>query len=164
MPSFDVAVKLDFAEVDNAVNQAKKEVATRYDFRGTNTEIDRISDEEIVLKTSDKEHLNTTYRVLVEKFVKRGVSVRALDPQEIEAATKNTVRQKILLKQGIPVDKGKDINRRIKDSKLKVSSTYQDEQVRVTGKNKDDLQAAIRLLRAAMDELELDLQFLNFRD
>jgi uncharacterized protein YajQ (UPF0234 family) len=164
MPSFDVAVKLDFAEVDNAVNQAKKEVATRYDFRGTQTEIDRISDEEILLKSSDKEHLNTTYKVLVEKFVKRGVSVRALDPQDIEAAAKNTVRQKILLKQGIPVDKGKDINKRIKESKLKVSSTYQDEQVRVTGKNRDDLQAAIRLLRAAMDELELDLQFLNFRD
>lgn len=164
MPSFDVANKLDLAEVDNAINQAKKELGQRYDFRGTDTQLDRTSDTELVLKSSDKEHLEAARRVLMEKMVKRGVSVRALDPQEPEPAAKQSLRQKILLKQGISTEKGKEISKKIRDSKLKVQAQIQDEQVRVTGKNKDDLQAAIRLLRGAQDELELDLQFVNFRD
>jgi uncharacterized protein YajQ (UPF0234 family) len=164
MPSFDIANKLDLAEVDNAINQAKKELAQRYDFRGTDTQLDRTSDTELVLKSSDKEHLEAARRVLMEKMVKRGVSVRALDPQEPEPAAKQSLRQKILLKQGISTEKGKEISKKIRDSKLKVTAQIQDEQVRVTGKNKDDLQAVIRMLRAAADELELDLQFVNFRD
>jgi hypothetical protein len=164
MPSFDIANKLDLAEVDNAINQAKKELAQRYDFRGTDTQLDRTSDTELVLKSSDKEHLEAARRVLIEKMVKRGVSVRALDPQEPEPAAKQSLRQKILLKQGISTEKGKEISKKIRDSKLKVTAQIQDEQVRVTGKNKDDLQAVIRMLRAAADELELDLQFVNFRD
>jgi len=164
MPSFDVANKLELAEVDNAITQAKKELGQRYDFRGTDTQLDRTSDTELVLKSSDKEHLEAARRVLMEKMVKRGVSVRALDPQEPEPAAKQSLRQKILLKQGISTEKGKEISKKIRDSKLKVTAQIQDEQVRVTGKNKDDLQAAIRLLRGAQDELELDLQFVNFRD
>lgn len=161
MPSFDVVSKVDLQEVENAVNQAKKEIATRYDFRGTNSEITR-SEEGIVLQAPDKEHLQAAYRVLMEKMNKRGVSLKALDPQEPEPAAKQSLRQRVLLKQGISTEKGKEINKLIKEAKLKVQSQIQDEQVRVTGKNKDDLQAAIRLLRGA--DLGIDLQFINFRD
>lgn len=161
MASFDVVSKVDLAEVDNAVNQCKKELGQRYDFRGTNTDIENGPDG-LVLRSSDKEHLSAAYKVLMERLVKRGVSLRALDPQEVEPAAKQSVRQQILLKQGISVEKGKELNKLIKESKLKVQSQVQDEQLRVTGKNKDDLQAAIRLLRAA--DVGLDLQFTNFRD
>jgi uncharacterized protein YajQ (UPF0234 family) len=161
MPSFDVVCKLAMNEVDNAVNQCSKELGQRYDFRGTNTAIER-TPEGLVLRSSDDEHLKAAYKVLMEKLVKRGVSLRALDPQDSEPAAKNTVRQLVKLKEGISVEKGKEINRLIKDSKLKVQSQIQDEQVRVTGKNRDDLQAVIKLLRG--HDFELDLQYINFRD
>jgi uncharacterized protein YajQ (UPF0234 family) len=161
MPSFDVVCKLDMAEVDNAVNQAKKEIGQRYDFRGAATELER-NDEGLLLRSADKEHLQAAYKVLMEKMVKRGISLRSLDPQEPEPAAKGSFRQLILLKEGISTEKGKEIVKLIKDAKLKVQAQIQDEQVRVTGKNKDDLQATIRLLRGA--DLELDLQFNNFRD
>lgn len=161
MPSFDVVSKLDMQEVDNAVNQSKKELATRYDFRGTESSIEQ-TPEGIVVRSSDKEHLSAAYKVLMEKLVKRGVSLKALDPQEPEPAAKNSLRQTILLKQGISTEKGKELVKLIKDAKLKVQAQIQDEQVRVTGKNKDDLQATIRLLRGA--DVGLDLQFVNFRD
>jgi uncharacterized protein YajQ (UPF0234 family) len=163
MPSFDVVSKLEMAEVDNALNQAKKELATRYDFRGTDTQLER-TPEGLVLRSADKEHLEAAMRVLMEKMVKRGVSLRALDPDEPEPAAKQSMKQLIKLKEGISTEKGKEINKLIKESKLKVQSQIQDEQVRVTGKNRDDLQAAIRLLRAQQDDLALDLQFINFRD
>jgi uncharacterized protein YajQ (UPF0234 family) len=161
MPSFDIVSKLEMSEVDNAVNQSKKELGQRYDFRGTHTEVER-NEEGILLRSSDDEHLQAAYKVLLEKMVKRGVSPRALDPQEVETAGKSTVRQIVKLKQGISTEKGKEITKLIKDSKLKVTSQIQDEQVRVTGKNRDDLQGTIRLLRGA--DLDLDLQFVNFRD
>jgi cyclic-di-GMP-binding protein len=163
MPSFDVVSKLDMQEVDNAVNQTKKELATRYDFRGTNSEIEQTPDG-IVVRSSDKEHVSAAYKVLMEKMVKRNVSLRSLDPQEPEPAAKNTMRQLIKLKQGISTEKGKEIVKLIKDSKLKVQGQIQDEQVRVTGKNRDDLQAVIRLLRGNADAIALDLQYINFRD
>ncbi len=162
MPSFDVVSKIDMQEVDNAVNQSKKELATRYDFRGTETSIEQTPEPGIVIRSSDKEHLSAAYKVLMEKMVKRNVSLKALDPKEPEPATKNTLRQLILLKQGISTEKGKELVKLIKDAKLKVQAQIQDEQVRVTGKNKDDLQATIRLLRGA--DVGLDLQFVNFRD
>src|SRR5262249_25331818 len=118
--------------------------------------------EGISLKSSDKEHLQAAYKVLMEKLVKRGVSLRALDPGEPEPAAKQSLKQLIKLKQGISTEKGKEMNRAIKDSKLKVQSQIQDEQLRVTGKSKDDLQAAMRLLKSK--DFELDLQFTNFRD
>jgi uncharacterized protein YajQ (UPF0234 family) len=161
MPSFDVVCKLDMAEVENAINQAKKEILQRYDFRGYPTDLEN-TEEGLVLRSSDKEHLQAAYKVLMEKFVKRNVSLRALDPQEPEPAAKQSLRQLIVLKQGITHEKGKEINKLIKDAKLKVQSQLQEEQVRVTGKNRDDLQAAIRLLRA--QDLGVDLQFVNFRD
>lgn len=161
MPSFDVVSELDLQEVDNAVNQVKKELATRYDFRGTDSSVEQ-TPEGIVLRSSDKEHLQAVYKVLMEKMVKRQVSLKALDPAEPEPATKNTLRQLIRLKKGIATDKGKELVKLLKEAKLKVQGQIQDEQVRVTGKNKDDLQAAIRLLRGA--DVGLDLQFVNFRD
>jgi uncharacterized protein YajQ (UPF0234 family) len=161
MPSFDVVSKADEQEIDNAVNQSKKELATRYDFRGTSSEIEK-TDEGIILRSGDKEHLNAAYKVLMEKMVKRGVSLKALDAQEPEPATKNSLRQTVLIKQGIPTEKGKELVKLIKDHKLKVQAQIQDEQLRVTGKNRDDLQACIRLLRGA--DVGLDLQFVNFRD
>jgi uncharacterized protein YajQ (UPF0234 family) len=163
MPSFDVVSKLDMQEVDNAVNQAKKELSTRYDFRGTATELE-LTPEGIVLRSSDKEHVSAAYKVLMERFVKRNVSLKALDAQEPEPAAKGSMRQLIKLKQGISTEKGKELVKLIKDSKLKVQGQIQDEQVRVTGKNRDDLQAAIRLLRANADDVGLDLQYINFRD
>jgi cyclic-di-GMP-binding protein len=163
VPSFDVVSKLDLQEVDNAVNQTKKELATRYDFRGTGSDIEQ-TPEGIVIRSSDKEHVGAAYKVLMEKMVKRGVSLKMLDPQEPEPAAKQTMRQLIQLKQGISTEKGKELVKRIKDAKLKVQAQIQDEQVRVTGKNRDDLQACIRLLRAATDDVGLDLQFVNFRD
>jgi uncharacterized protein YajQ (UPF0234 family) len=161
MPSFDVVSKADEQEIDNAVNQSKKELATRYDFRGTSSEIEK-TPEGIILRSGDKEHLSAAYKVLMEKMAKRGVSLKALDAQEPEPATKNSLRQTVLIKQGIPTEKGKELVKLIKDAKLKVQAQIQDEQVRVTGKNKDDLQACIRLLRGA--DVGLDLQFVNFRD
>ena len=161
MPSFDVVSKLDMQEVDNAVNQTKKELSTRYDFRGTATELEQTPDG-IVVRSADKEHLGAAYKVLMERMVKRGVSLKALDPQEPEPAAKQSLRQLIKLKEGIATDKGKELVKLIKDSKLKVQGQIQDEQVRVTGKNRDDLQAAIKLLRGA--DVGLDLQFINFRD
>ena len=161
MPSFDVVSKVDMQEVDNAVNQVKKEIGTRYDFRGTDSAVD-LTPEGITLRSADKEHLNAIYKVLMEKLVKRGVSLKSLDPQELIPGAKQSVRQLIVIKQGIATDKGKELVKLIKDAKLKVQAQIQDEQVRVTGKNKDDLQAAIRLLRGA--DVGLDLQFNNFRD
>lgn len=163
MPSFDVVSKLEMQEVDNAVNQTKKELATRYDFRGTNTEIEQTPDG-ITLRSADKEHVAAAYKVLMERMVKRNVSLKALDPQEPEPAGGKTMKQLIKLKQGISTEKGKEIVKLIKDNKLKVQAQIQDEQVRVTGKNRDDLQAAIRLIRANADEIGLDLQYINFRD
>ena len=161
MPSFDVVSKLDMQEVDNAVNQSKKELATRYDFRGSGSEIEQ-TPEGIVLRSNDKEHLTAAYKVLLEKLVKRNVSLKSVEAKDPEPAAKNTLRQLIVVKQGISTEKGKEIVKLIKDAKLKVQGSIQDEQVRVTGKNKDDLQACIRLLRGA--DVGLDLQFVNFRD
>ena len=163
MPSFDVVSKLDMQEVDNAVNQTKKELTTRYDFRGTGSEIE-VTPEGIVVRSADKEHVAAAYKVLMERMVKRSVSLKALDPQEPEPAGGKTMRQLILLKQGISTEKGKEIVKLIKDAKLKVQGQIQDEQVRITGKNRDDLQAVIRLLRSHGDEIGLDLQYINFRD
>ncbi|MCU1278549.1 MAG: hypothetical protein JWM53_2095, partial [bacterium] len=156
MPSFDVVSKLDMQEVDNAVNQTKKELGTRYDFRGTNTEIEQ-TPEGIVVRSADKEHVAAAYKVLMERMVKRSVSLRSLDPQEPEPAGGKTMRQLIKLKEGISTEKGKEIVKLFKDSQLKVQAEIEDEQVRVTGKNREDLQCVIRLLRANSDELALDL-------
>src|SRR5713226_8990190 len=145
MPSFDVVSKTNLAEVDNAVNQARKEIATRYDFQGTHTEISFSDDKTTLhLKANSEGRLQAAYDVLQSKLVKRGVSLRALQPG--------------------PVEKAKELIKALKDTKMKVQGSIQGDQLRITGKNKDDLQAAMALFRGQQEKVNLDLQFTNFRD
>ncbi len=162
MPSFDVVSEVDLQEVDNAVNQARKEIDTRYDFRGSNSKIEFDKKELITLHTSDKMKLQAMTDILNQKISKRGVGVRALEYKEAEEATMGSVRQQVLIKQGINSDDAKKIVKLIKDEKMKkVQAQIQQEQVRVTGPKRDDLQAVITLLK---DKVDLELQFTNFRD
>jgi uncharacterized protein YajQ (UPF0234 family) len=161
MPSFDVVSKVNLMELDNALNTAGKEVAQRYDFRGTDTTLER-TPEGIVIRTSDEPHLTAAVTVLRERMAKRNVSQRCLDPQTLEQAAAKTVRQLVKIKQGIESDTAKKMVKAIKDAKLKVQTSIQGDELRVTGKNRDDLQSAIALLKR--DDFGLDLQFVNFRD
>ncbi|MBX5482554.1 MAG: YajQ family cyclic di-GMP-binding protein [Myxococcaceae bacterium] len=165
MPSFDVVSKVDLQEVDNAVNNAKKEILTRYDFRGSNTELTLGDDKaSLTIKTNDEVKLNAAYDVFLQKAVKRGLSARSIDRGPIEKVGMGMVKQTITIKQGIPTEKAKELVKVVKESKLKVQASIQGDQLRVTGKSKDDLQQAIALLRAQQDKIQLDLQFNNFRD
>jgi uncharacterized protein YajQ (UPF0234 family) len=148
-------------ELDNALNTAAKEISTRYDFRGTNTTIER-GPEGITIRSSDEPHAVAALAVLRERMAKRNVSQRCLDPKDVEPAGGQTVRQQIVIKEGIEAEPARKIVSGMKESKLKVTSSIQDAQVRVTGKNKDDLQGAIGLLRRG--DYGLDLQYVNFRD
>jgi uncharacterized protein YajQ (UPF0234 family) len=161
MPSFDVVSKVDLMELDNAINIARKELGTRYDFRGTNTDLER-GPEGIVLRSSDEPHAVAALTVLRERMSKRNVSQRCLDPKPVEPAGGKTVRQLILIKQGIEQETAKKIVKAVKDSKLKVQAQIQGDELRVTGKNRDDLQAAISQMRR--DDYGIDLQFINFRE
>jgi uncharacterized protein YajQ (UPF0234 family) len=161
MPSFDIVSKVDVQEVDNAVNQATKEMAQRYDFRGSNSKLEWDKKAEIKLTGDSENRLNTIIDLLQGKFVKRGVSLKALDYGKVEDASGGMKRQTITLKQGIPSEKGKEINKIIKELKLKVQSQIQEDQVRVTGKKLDDLQAVIQELKAK--DFDIDLQFVNMR-
>jgi len=165
MPSFDAVSKINLAELDNALNQTRKEIQTRFDFQGTQTEV-TVGDDRaaIFLKSSSEGRLQAAYDVLQSKLVKRGVSLRCLDPKEIETTSLGVAKQTILLLQGINADKARELIKALKESKLKVQGSIQADQLRVSGKNKDDLQAAIQLLREQMDKVKLDLQFVNFRD
>ena len=161
MPSFDVVSKVDMMELDNALNTARKEIGQRYDFRGTATEIER-GPEGISIRSSDEPHVAAALSVLRERMAKRNVSQRCLDPKPSEPAGGNTMRQLILIKQGIEQETAKKIIKAIKDSKLKVQAQIQDDQLRVTGKDKDALQGAISLMRK--NDFGIDLQYVNFRD
>ena len=161
MPSFDVVSKVDMMELDNALNVARKELGTRYDFRGTNTDLER-GPEGIVIRSSDEPHANAALTVLRERMAKRNVSQRALDPKPVEPAGGKTVRQLVLIKQGIEQETAKKIVKAVKDAKLKVQAQIQGDELRVTGKNRDDLQAAISLMRKG--DYGIDLQFINFRE
>jgi uncharacterized protein YajQ (UPF0234 family) len=161
MPSFDVVSKVDLMELDNAINIARKELSTRYDFRGTSTDLER-GPEGIVLRSSDEPHAAAALTVLRERMAKRNVSQRCLDAKPVEPAGGKTVRQLILVKQGIETETAKKIVKAVKDSKLKVQAGIQGDELRVTGKNRDDLQAAISLMRK--NDFGIDLQFINFRD
>lgn len=161
MPSFDVVSKVELMELDNAINTAQKELAQRYDFRGTNTTLERGPDG-ITLRTSDEQRAAATLSVLRERMAKRNVSQRCLDPGDVEPAGGQTVRQLIKIKQGIETETAKKIVKAVKDSKIKVQAQIQGDELRVTGKNRDDLQAAMHLIRAG--DFGLDLQYVNFRD
>ncbi|MHB1445851.1 MAG: YajQ family cyclic di-GMP-binding protein [Acidimicrobiales bacterium] len=162
MPSFDVVSEVDMQEVRNAVDQASREVSTRFDFKDTGSAIE-LSGSEIQLRSATEDRLKAVNLVLEEKLVRREVSLKALDHGSVEEAAKSTVRQTIKLSAGISSDNARKINKFIKDMGLKgVSSQTQGEQVRVTGKKRDDLQAVIAALKA--EDLGIPLQFENFRD
>jgi uncharacterized protein YajQ (UPF0234 family) len=160
--SFDITSEFDIQEMDNAVNQAIKEIATRYDFKGSaaSLEFDRKA-KEVKFTADAEQQLATVKSVLVGKMIKRGVDPRILDPQKVEQATHKTVRQLYKLKSGIDRDTAKAIQKSIKDLKLKVNASIQGEALRVTGPKKDDLQAVIQYLRA--NPPAIPLQFTNFR-
>ena len=162
MPTFDVVSEVDLQEVRNAVDQANREASTRFDFKGTDARID-FSEKELTLSASTEDRLHALYQLLQEKMVKRQVSLKALDPGSVEEASHQSARQKVALRAGIGQDVGKRINKLVKDLGLKgVSSSIQGDQVRVTGKQRDDLQRVIQALKEA--DLEVPLQFTNFRD
>lgn len=158
--SFDVVSAIDMQELNNAIQQAEKEIAGRFDFKGTKSSI-KLDKNELVVVSDDEYKLNSVLDVLHAKMVKRGISLKNLQYGKIEPAASSTVRQRIGLKQGIDQENAKKINILIRDSKLKIKSQIQGDQLRVTGKSKDDLQQAIQLLRQA--DIPLDLQFVNFR-
>jgi uncharacterized protein YajQ (UPF0234 family) len=162
MPTFDVVSEVDMQEVRNAVDQANREAGTRFDFKGTESEID-LSDTEMVLRSSTEDRLRALYQVLEEKLVRRQVSLKSLEAGKIEEGTKGSARQKIAIQAGLSQDHAKKINRFIKEKAAKgVSSQTQGDQLRVTGKKRDDLQVIIAALKEA--DFGIPLQFTNFRD
>jgi cyclic-di-GMP-binding protein len=165
MPSFDVVSKLDLAELDNAINQAKKEIATRYDFQGTKTEISQGDAPTVVqLKSSTEPRLQAAKDVLYTKLVKRGIPLNGATASAVDSAALGQVKLTVTLQQGIPVEKAKELVKALKDSKIKAQASIQGDQVRVTGKNRDDLQAVIALFKQQQEKVKVDLQFINFRD
>ncbi len=162
MPSFDIVSEVDMQEVRNAVDQSNREAATRFDFKNTDSTVE-IGDKELTLHSSTEDRLRALHQVLEEKLVRRKVSLKALDAGKIEEAAKGSARQRIAIQAGISQDHAKRVNRLIKDLGLKgVSSQTQGEQIRVTGKKRDDLQAVIAACKEA--DLGIPLQFTNFRD
>jgi uncharacterized protein YajQ (UPF0234 family) len=162
MPSFDVVSQVDRQEMRNAIDQAQREIATRYDFKNTDSSIEQ-ADLVLTLRTASEDRLTALRTVIEEKLVKRGVSLKGLDYGKIEEATHNSVRQILTIKVGISSDKAREINRLIKEKGPKgIGSQTQGDSVRVTGKKRDDLQAIIATLKGA--DLGIPLQFENFRD
>jgi uncharacterized protein YajQ (UPF0234 family) len=160
--SFDIVSEINLQEMDNAVNQAVKEIITRYDFKGTSAglEFDRKT-KELTMTADAEPQLEAVRKVLVERMVKRGVDPKMLDPRKIEQATHKTVRQKVKLKSGIDKETAKTLQKQIKDLKLKVSPSIQGEALRVSGAKKDDLQAVMAHLRA--NPPAIPIQFTNYR-
>lgn len=158
--SFDVVSQVNMQEMDNAVNQVKKEIEQRYDFRGSNASIE-LEEKCVKIAAEDEYKLETITDMLRVKMAKRGISLRCLVPGKVEPAAKGTVRQQLDIQQGIPKDKAKAIVAAIKATKLKVTAQMQDDQVRVSGAKKDDLQAVIQTLKAG--HFGVDLQFINMR-
>jgi len=158
--SFDVVSRVDRQELDNALNQARREIENRFDFKHSKTSIE--SDEKKITLISDDElKMRNVVDILQGKAVRRGIDIKAFEFGEVEPAASGTVRQVVTLRSGIPKDKSKALLEHIKSLKLKVNAQFQDEQIRVSGKNKDDLQKVITSLRAL--DFELPLQFVNYR-
>lgn len=161
MPSFDIVSKVQWNEVDNALGQAQKELAQRYDFKDTGTEVEK-TDAGITVRSSSEERAKAALAVLQEKLIKRKVSLKFLDVQKPEVTGKGGSRILVKVKEGIEGEPARKIVTAIKEAKLKVQSAMMDAQVRVTGKNKDDLQKTIQLVRGL--DLGIELSFVNFRD
>ena len=161
--SFDVVSEVDMQEVDNAINQAMKEITQRYDFKNSISKVTlNKTTKELEIISDDESRLNAVKDILISKFIKRNISPKALDFQKFEAAFSGTVNQKVKIISGMPMETCKDIVKRIKDSKLKVQASIVDEKVRVSGKSKDDLQGAMQLIKSASD-LKVPVQFNNYR-
>ena len=158
--SFDIVSRVDMQEVNNAVQQTLKEIGTRFDFKGSKSDI-RLEKDVLVVVSDDEHKLKSVLDILQSRLVKRGVPLRNLEYGKPEPAAGGTVRQQIRLKQGIDQENAKKINNLIRDTKLKVKSQIQGDQIRVSGKSKDDLQAVIAALRSA--DLPLELRFVNYR-
>ena len=162
MPSFDIVSDVDRQEIRNAVDQAQREISTRFDFKNTNSTIEQ-KELVITLHTVSEDRLKALRLVLEERLVKRGVSLKGLDWGKVDEATQNTVRQVVTIKVGISSDKAREINKMIKEKGPKgMSSQTQGESIRVTSKKRDDLQNVITMLKGA--DLGIPLQFENFRD
>ncbi|WP_455211502.1 YajQ family cyclic di-GMP-binding protein [Kaarinaea lacus] len=160
MPSFDVVSEIDMHELSNAVDQANREVGTRFDFKGSDSNF-QLSDNEITLESGSEFQLSQMMDILHNKMVKRGLDIACLEANDPEITGKRA-RQKVIARQGIDKDLARKIVKLVKESKLKVQAAIQGEQVRVTGKKRDDLQQVISMLKDA--KLELPLQYTNFRD
>ncbi len=158
--SFDIASKIDLQEVDNAVHQTVREIAQRFDFKGSQTTVERV-EHAILLSTEDEFKLRQVLDILESKLVKRGVSLKALTRGTPEPAGGGRVRQQIELQQGIPVEKAREIVKRVKETKRKVQVQIQEDQVRIFGRDKDELQAVIQFLRD--QDFGIHMQFLNYR-
>jgi uncharacterized protein YajQ (UPF0234 family) len=162
MPSFDVVSELNMMEVENAFNQARKEIGQRFDFKGTGTDLERDKEGGIVIRAGSEGRAEAALQVLMEKLAKRGVPLEGLDPQKVEPAAGTAVRQLVKLRRGLKVEDARKIVARLKETGLKIQAAIQGEAVRVTGKKKDDLQACMQAIRGA--SLGIPLQFQNFRE
>ena len=161
MPSFDIVSELDKHELTNAVDQANKEVTTRYDFKGSDSSFE-LKDTSIILTTASDFQLDQMYDILVQKANRRGIDVKCMEAGDADIQLK-TAKQTIEMKEGLDAPLAKKIIKAIKDSKIKVQSANQGDSIRITGKKRDDLQAVMQLLKG-LEDLELPLQFNNFRD
>ncbi|HEX5477982.1 MAG TPA: YajQ family cyclic di-GMP-binding protein [Burkholderiales bacterium] len=161
MPSFDIVSQVDRQEVKNAIEQANREIANRYDFKGSDARIEQ-KELELSVFADDEFKLGQVMDVLRNRLAKRNVDVRSLEPGAIEKISGDKLKQAVKLKVGVPQDKGKEIARLIKEAKLKVASSIQGDAVRVSGAKKDELQTALQLVRSSV--ADLPLQFINFRD
>lgn len=163
MPSFDIVSELNLQEVDNAVHQTEKEIATRFDFRGAQAEITFDKTKKLItLVANSEQKIENMLSVLQSKAIKRQVDIKCLNPEKIQPKGGNLLKQDVLLKEGIDKEFGKKINSFIKDLGMKIQSGIHDDKVRVTGKQRDDLQQVMQALRG--HDFELPLQFKNFRD
>ena len=162
MPSFDVVSELNLMEVENAFNQARKELAQRFDFKGTSTDLERDQDGHVLVKAGSEGRAEAALGVLMEKLAKRGVPLEGLDPQPIQPASGGHVRQLVKLKKGLKQEDAKKIVALVKETGLKVQAAIQGEAVRISAKKKDDLQACMQRIRGAA--LGVPLQFQNFRE
>ena len=158
--SFDIVSTVDLQEVKNAIAQAMKEIVTRFDLKASGSEIELVG-EELILTSSDEFKLKAVRDVLEGRLVKRNVPLKALTWQKVDEALGGTVRQRVTLQKGIPTDKAREIVKVIKGTKVKVQAAIQGDQLRVTGKNRDDLQAVMQTLRQT--DLGIDMQFTNYR-
>jgi len=161
MPSFDIVSQVDRQEVKNAVGQANKEVANRFDFKGSDARVE-LAELALTVFADDEFKLGQVLDVLRNRMAKRNIDVRSLELGAVEKISGDKVKRPVTVKVGVPQDKGKQIQKLVKDAKLKVAASIQGDAVRISGAKKDDLQAAIQLVRASVTDLPL--QFINFRD